>query len=427
MILEDLPVRVHIKKGKADNFHVTYFCHLTGKEVRVTRRVAGVLNSKVEAEEWAKLNLATYLKNRKKFKDRDGWRVNRNIVRLFNEYKEVRQVLRERSCAGEFSQLSCYIFPYFIEVLKLPNPNKWCEYGEEFNSWLQKEARTLDGRKLSFGSAKRAISVANQFLLWLKRKKQIDRRSYRKFECHSIVKRDPTPITRLIDEKDFLRIHKYLEVRYPVYADMWLLQGKTGMRANEIPGIAMHWLSNECSEEIKKEFVDRGFQVYGSIYLESQLEKRYVARNPDGSLNRVPLKDREAIGASWARTIPIVCEKLWEMLLDRYEQQCALWEKKDFGNQKLSYLIFGKTEYRNYLKVVHEAQTKLRLEVTGTHVLRHTVATDWALKKVSGKIAEVVLGHKGQAQERYNHVVEMINKERANFEAMPILRKNVEK
>ena len=408
---EDMFVKM-IKTKKYGGFYsVRYDSPVTGKLTHVSIKRTGRLASKEEAMEWANKHLRNLISEEVKLFERQNWRSNDTIVRHYNEYAKSRLEELPRSAQQDLSMLINFGIPFFICEVKQNDPNTWGDFGEEFMVWLKEGARTRKSEPLTVSSCNKVINSANQFLKWMKKKKIIEYKNFKQLEAFDQRKQNRRGSTDLVTPEVFEKVHSYLKFKNPLYADMWFVQRQMGFRANELLGLPFNWLSDECPDFIKSEFEGKELKVHGSIYLESQPALPYIKR-VNGLIERAPLKWRPAIGPDYARTIPVCSEEAWNILVRRYETQCDHWEKQTFGPYKESYLLFDGAQRNRYLDTIREAYEKMGLESDGTHVLRHTVSTEWTYLKISERVCELVLGHKGDAHNRYVHIVGLINSER---------------
>lgn len=420
-------MRVHCRKAVGNTFTLRYSCMMTGAFRSVPTKKSGLFPTKVEALEWAEKNIRNLIDSDNLYYGRQRWRLNIKVLKQFNEYSIWRELEFSRSARYELSVLSNYVLPFFVTEQSLNDPNKWGEYGEEFTSWLQATVKTKEGQLLATATAQRAISVANQFFKWMRRKKYIAYENYRSFEIIQYRKLQRRNFRDLVTDELFIQVHDYLKARNQVYSDMWYVQRKMGYRINELMGLAFHWLSDTCPSFIAEEFEAKGFKVFGSILLESQIADQYVIRDKAGNFPRAALKGRYAIGLEYSRTIPVLDQQLWEILVRNYENQIELWNERKYGDVKENYLLFDGANSNTYRSLIGEAFASFGLVSTGTHILRHTLSTEWTALKISEKVSELVLGHKSAAHDRYVHIVAQVNSERSKAMSMPSLRKNVEK
>jgi integrase len=191
---------------------------------------------------------------------------------------------------------------------------------------------------------------------------------------------------------------------------MLIVQYWTGLRVGELLGLALNSLSNKIPDEIREPFQRAGFTVYGVILLDSQPSDAYIMRGEGGEIPRSPLKWRKEISPRNSRTIPVIEKEAWNILATRWKMQKVFFDKRMFGIKRENYLLFDGAQRNTYLAELRQTYEKLGLRFKGSHVLRHTRATEFTLKGIPEKLQELVLGHKGLAQQRYIHIVELLNK-----------------
>ncbi|RYZ54158.1 MAG: hypothetical protein EOP07_16490, partial [Proteobacteria bacterium] len=416
---DELLARLRLRKYGGGKYSVRYLSYLTGKYKCVSVRKSGVFTSKEAATEWARINLRDFLVKEFQTLERQNWRTNAKIVERFNEYSLWKIEEQPRSAKQDLSMLSNFGIPFFICELKEHNPNTWGEFGEELQTWLKKTAKTRKGETLAVSSANKIINSLNHFLKWMRRKKYIEYGNFRPFESFDQRKQNRRTEKDLVTEEVFLAIHKIISNQEggKLFADMWWVQRKCGFRVSELLGLMFYWLSDECPDFIKEEFEPRGLKIYGSLYLESQPAKAYISR-VDGTIERTALKWRDCISHENARTVPILEKETWKILVKRYGVQCELWDEKKFGPVKDAYLLFDGAQRNTYLERINQAYKQLGLKGGGSHVLRHSLSTEWGIMKINDKVKELVLGHKEDARKAYDHYAGKINAERAKAAPM---------
>lgn len=412
--------------GLGSYYLLSYKCPLTERQLKVPVRKSGRFPSRKDAEAWADKNLRSIVDERMRHLQSRDWSANDTIVRHVEAYSRFRIEQNPRSARQDLSVLKCFALPFFVSVMREPNPNNWGEFGEELLEWLKDKAKTRRGEPLAVSTANKVVNALNHFMKWMRKKKIIEYKNYRMFEAFDQRKQNRRGVNDLVSPEVFQRVHKALLSVDQLYADLWLTQRHTGLRINELLGLAVNWLSEECPDYLREEFEPRGLTVYGSLYLESQPARPYIKR-VNGIIERAPLKWRKEIGLDYSRTIPILDEGVWQMLVQRYQIQKTHWEAQSYGPIKESYLLFDGAQRNKYLEAIHYAYMGLGLESAGSHVLRHTLSTEWSQLKISSKTAEIVLGHKTSAHERYVHLVGLVNAERLKASPLPDLGKSVGK
>lgn len=398
----------YFSKKYGSFYSLRYYSPKTGKLTHVPLKKTGRFKSPDEAKNWADLHLKAIIHDEIKMLERQNWRSNITLTKHYVDYVVFRKEQNPRSAVQDLSMLANFGIPFFASILVERDPNRWWEFNEELLEWLKNEAKTQQGRHLAVSSGNKVINSLNHFLKWMKRKKIIEYGNFRPFEGFNQRKQRRRGSQDLLSPEVFSQIHTYFASRYPLYADLWLTQRSMGFRINEILGLPFNCLLEDCPAFIKEEFERKDVKVFGSIYLESQPAKPYIKR-VKGVIERAPLKWRNEISINNARTIPILSVELWNLLVGRYEAQCDLWDKKKHGPIKESYLLFDGAQRNIYLEAIREACASIGLESCASHILRHTLSTEWTALKISEKVSELVFGHKSQAHNRYVHIVGQVN------------------
>lgn len=365
--------------------------------------------------------------SRTKFPDRQSWRKHLGLAKRFEEYCAWREKHYPRSYRHNSALIRNYVLYYFVDVQGLPDPNRWKSKDIEFVEWIQTEATSNSGAKISTQTARQAICAANTLLKWFRSKRYIKPENYQPIELLLGKSDNLRRFDDLLQEDDFERVFQKLKERSRLYAEMWLTQGKMGFRISELMGLPFGSVSETCPKFILEEFRKKRRKVYGSLLLESQIAMGYRSRNDAGRVVRAPLKWRPAIGPEYSRTIPITDERVWNILMTRHNEQFEVFERRMYGENPDDYLLFDFAKPYVYRNEIKKAFKDLGLQSTGTHILRHQVSTEWTAFKISEKVSELILGHKLDAHKRYVHIVGQINAERAKARSATRLLKKVEK
>ncbi len=260
-------------------------------------------------------------------------------------------------------------------------------------------------------SATKAINSLNKFCEWLRdHARVLDEDNFRSLKCYPMSLQNQRGADDLVDDDEFFLVcEQFARKEDSLSSDMFRVQRHTGMRVSEVLGLCLTSLTNKIPDLVTQAFNEAGYtEIYGAVYLESQPRDPYITR-VDGEIPRKPLKWRKEISPKNSRTIPITDKAVWNILAKRFKAQKEAFAKQDFGHRKDSYLLFDGAQRNTYLENIKEAYERTGLRFKGSHVLRHTRATELSMKLVPVKIQELVLGHKGQAQERYQHIVEILN------------------
>lgn len=417
--------RLDCRKVGENQYILRYYNQLTKGSRRVFGENGAVFATRSDALDWARLNQKSIVQEIEGNSGRHEWRLNRPIFERYKEYSAWKCKTSPRSATTHLSALRNYGLLFFVGFLK-KKPNEWYRYECEFIEWLQNRSNSKTGRPLALNTINGAINAINSFMKWLNKRNQIDNLSYRKFETLPSDYSDRRSVSDLISEDDSWKIYTWLQGRSSLYADKWYVQYRLATRITENLGLSIDAVLEGCPTFIKEEFEAAGLKVYGSVYLESQPSKPYISREADGTIKHVPLKRRKGIGPAFGRTIPVTDEKCWEILSKRVLEQIENWQSRKYGENKGSYLIFEGAQAKPYRALLRQACESLGIDYRGTHIVRHGLSTAWGEVKMSSKVVELVLGHRGKAAERYHLVVEKVNSERTKPLSTLMLRKNVE-
>lgn len=134
-----------------------------------------------------------------------------------------------------------------------------------------------------------------------------------------------------------------------------------------------------------------------------------------GSVPRKPLKHRKKIDPKWFCYIPIYDAEAWNIIARRANAANDLMERKVYGSNGRDYLLFDGLTASMFYSDLAKALEQLGWKLRSPHKLRHTFLT-WFYDKVGEDmfLAEKVAGHRDRRDvERYNHLSELIGRERA--------------
>lgn len=394
----------------AGQFSIRYISPVTGQKKRIGQRTTGPLKSREEAQTWIDEKLAGVIKNEIEMMRRQDWRQAVTIVKFSNQYKAWKQHQAPRSWAQEMSVLENFVLPYFVTEAGMKDPNDWHKEHQRFKAWLLDAAKTDDGEPIAISTANKAINALNKFCEWLKdHMNALDWHNFRPLKSHPQRLQKRKGADDLVEEYEFEIIAGNL--KRSLFGDMFRVQRHTGMRVNEVLGLSLDSLTNKIPPEIEKPFLEAGLgPIHGAIYLESQPRDAYISREKDGSIPRMSLKWRDEISPRNSRTIPIHDREVWNILVSRFKVAKSQYQENEYGLKKDSYRLFEGAQRNLYLTAIRETCEKHGLKFKGSHSLRHTRATELTMLGVPEKIQEIVMGHKGMSQERYKHIVEILNR-----------------
>lgn len=403
--------KITSRKGKA-HYWVSYKSVLDGKRKRVPKKVTGILPTKESVTEWIEKHMADFLAKENAMLEKHQWRSTGDMILRYDEFKAYKKLHQPNSYQVTTSSLKNYVLPYFMTECGHSNPNHWHNDAQRFKSWLITEAASKSPNAMAVGTANTAINAYNKFCEWLR-----DHAKVLDFEnCRPLIAYEGKLLNRrgakdLVDEQEFTMVAAQLRTFSELYADVWLVQRHTGMRVGELCGLSLKSVATALPPHIIDEFKDAGVtQFFGSVYLDSQPRDAYVKRYNE-EIPRKPLKGRDEISPKCARTIPISDKNVWNILATRHGIQKELHLKLAHGPDKESYILFDGMQTNHYLEALRQVYKLIGLRAKTSHSLRHTRATELTQMKISDKVQELVLGHKGLAQQRYQHIVEVINRQ----------------
>jgi hypothetical protein len=394
-----------------DHFGPRYDSPLTGKLERIPRRITGHLPTQEAADAWIAANFDGLVGRELKILERQSWRDNTNILRIYTEFAAFRKEQIPKSADQDLSMLSNFGIPYFLTVAKEHDANKWWRHNRALHTWLRTEAFTEQGKLIAPSSANKVINSLNHFLKWM-RGEIIEWENFRPFECIRDTKRKLSTEEAYIMSDEFEAIATEIGRSYgKLYEEMYRTQFEMGARVGEMLAIAFHNVSDKVPEALSKHFESVGYKVHGVVILECQPKEAYLSRDSTGSFPKKPLKWRPEISIDHNRTVPICNEAIWDMLIDRHLEQADLFDEKKFGHEKRNYLIFDGAQRGKYLDAIREASEKLGYITKGSHACRHTRSTIWTNDGIDAKLSELTLGHKAASHEKYVHAVGLMNAE----------------
>ncbi|HEY9661974.1 MAG TPA: hypothetical protein V6C65_26255 [Allocoleopsis sp.] len=399
-------------KKYGDHFFVSFVSPTTGKRKRLPKKLTGLLPTKEAAEEWVSKHMAQVIRKELDLLERQKWRTDAHIVLLVNQFETHKKLEIPQSYWQVVGGLKNYVLPYFVVDQGIKDPNLWHKEHQRFKSWLLTEAKTDSGKTLSVSTANKCINSLNKYCEWLRDHARVlnwdNCRPLQAYPNHMLNRRGAQD---LLDVKEFEMVTGKLRANgHDLEADMWVVQYHTGMRVSEIVSLPLSGLTSKVPTEIKEAYEKAGLTpIYGAVYLMSQPRDNYLSREKN-HVPRKPLKWRKTISPKDARTIPITDKAVWNILAIRFATQKELYAKFSFGADKDDYLLFDGAQVNTYLVYLKQAYEGLGLRPKSSHLLRHTRATELTLLGLPDKIQELVMGHKGQAQQRYQHIVEVLNR-----------------
>lgn len=353
-----------------------------------------------------------------------------NFNELLKEFAEAHKLAAPNSWKNDIHYLKNYVFAFFLVEKMANNLNHWPLLREDFRMWLGNvQPLKTSLKKLSLNTQNKAINAMNRFVEYLSKKQKCE--TVAPMDLH---KRDRLPevtVDDLFDENEIQILYKaLLEIR-PVSAKIFIILVRTGLRINEALGLCLKFIysgkieGGKTSDKIHMNLSKYGFENYhGYICLESQpayegirVSESFTDRNGTrweaGSIPRKPLKCRKKIDPKNNRLIPIFDSQAWNLIVDAWNEQIDLHEKKTNGKNERDYLLFeGVTASMFYIDVMKALEvTKLRKR--SPHKCRHTFLT-WFYGETLEDLflAEWVGGHRDKRSlEVYSHMREQLGRE----------------
>ena len=403
---------VQEKKTKSGSYYSFTYYDKSGRRIRLKKSQHPHFTNREEAEEWAKSQRAYEASVKAKAEQRLAWKNKYYEFKSLSEkYEKFQKKQAPNSWKNNMLYLEHYVLPYFLDMKKANNANFWHLSMNEFIEWLEDEAETIKAprRKISYSTANHIIRTLNTFLTFLEKNKLISPESNVTCEAFGKDKLNYKGYEDVLEPKEFGLIHSKLSSINPDAADFFYVLYHTGMRFNELFSLPMTALmSGELTGPVHDELQLHKIKYYGYLILESQCDSKSRVRNEDGSLTRKPLKTRKTIHAKNNRTIPIMDKECWNILARRFKAQKEAFMKKQFGIDKINYIIFDELKYNEAVRDLREAFESCNLAPKPYHNCRHSYATFLVGKTRSVFLARTILGHKSEVFDRYNHIYEMI-------------------
>lgn len=392
-----------------------------GKKVRVPKeKIPAYVKTFEDAENYCKSVAAERDAARIRAERRVEWQ-NRhfNFSVLMDEYAVDRKKKAPNSWANDIYYTKAYVVPFFLNEAKQPSPLLWSDHYYEFREWLAtvEPVNNKGGAKvnISVSTQNHCIKALNNFLNFMMEVKRMDAVTLCKLHPRSAVNRKT--IENVISKEWQERIHKELFQIDPLCADFFRLLNATGMRISEALGLSKADLFDELPKDdafcvaMKK----HGISSSGFIVLESQISDPVKMRSDDRTVRRKPLKHRKKICREEGRTIPILSDQVWDMLVTRWEIQHLNYEQRVYGASEKDYLIFEGLNKNRYSASLKKACLAAKARVYTPHDSRHTFSTELVGRVgCDYGVAQMVLGHKDQREtQSYTHLFEQIQLEQA--------------
>jgi integrase len=346
-----------------------------------------------------------------------------NFTVLLKEYEKDRVEKAPQSYKSDVYYLSDYVFDFYLTKNEHNIVALWHEFFDDFRHWLIGAETTHNKRstdKLAYSSMNNCIKALNTFLRFVYHKDKMG--DPPKCPVYPKDKLNRKGLESVIsrDEEQFVfdRLVK-IEKRSAIF---WRTLIATAMRISEGLGLSIAdiFKGAPTSSPIFTDALKRhGIQCYGYIVLRDQPALPTI-RDKTNHVSRKPLKGRKKIDPKFNRTIPIIDQDVWQLILEMFKEQKENWEKKKFGLEKRDYLLFNgltKSVFSNDLRLAYE---KSSFTPHTPHDVRHTGCTAWARLTFGDHfLCQHILGHKDPEEtQRYLHLWEEIQRDLETEQAL---------
>ena len=373
------------------------------------------LASEEEARAWAKSQTAIHSARKAHIANKLAWKTKYyQFSELIELYAKWQQPRAPNTYKSNVYYLEQWIFPFFLNEKSSNNVNNWHLYLQEFVDWLQTDDALVKKRrttKLAASTVNNIVKTLNTFLACLVSYHKIDPDSVRKAPTlpeHTLNRRT---FADVILEPEMRNVHAKMSELFMPAADFFLVLWHTGMRFSELFGLPMSGLfkGDVPSKPLHDELRKCGIDYVGYIYLESQPENDDKRREADGTIKRKPLKSSKTISPKNARIIPIRTKEVWNVLALRYRAQQEMLLAKQFGADKINYMLFEDLSWNRANLTLQKTYAALKLEMKPYHCCRHTFTTLLVGETRSFFLTRSITGHKkDKSFERYLHIFERL-------------------
>ncbi len=362
-------------------------------------------------------------------KMRSAWRNKyTDKAKILEEFAKYQEGRAPNSWQNDVYYLEKYAFHFFLDKKESPNHWDWNVHFDEFRTWLKtvKPAR-WERKNLSLNTQNKVIRALNVFFEMVASrtgKAVIKCPQYKRSELNQVTALD------LFEPSEIAKIQDALMEISKDSHDLFTVLANTGMRENEALGLCVGFIfegniegkkSGKIHEQLKLYKQDN---YYGYICLESQpavrelriskaFKDRFGVNWRNGSVLRKPLKTRKKIEPENFRFIPIFDKTTWNIIVDRWNQQHEMLEKKANGSEPRDYLLFDGLTGSMFYNDIVEAFEKTKLRYRSVHKLRHTYLT-WFYEVTNENrfLAKKVAGHNEErSMAVYSHLLEQIDRE----------------
>lgn len=380
-----------------------------GKTVRIKNKDLPKFESEEQVRTWIKSQEAFRKSKTALIEQKIKWKTTYyNFEDLLKKYEVWQQKKAPNSYKSYTNYLEHYIMPWFLDKNQASNVNNWHLLFFDFRDYLESQAKNLKNLPMSYGAKKCCIQTLNTFMTFLVERNLLDPDCYKK--CPTL--RDPEKFKGLesvVQQDSYLRIIQKLEGQYK---DLFTILYHTGMRQGEALGLSMDSLfGGKLDNALGKSLEEKEISYLGYLVLESQPKYKNRKRNPDGTIDRKPLKQRPSISAKNSRIVPIFEKETWNLLVALYQKQEESFEKKAYGKNRKNYILFDEIKVGSLHRVLSNAIRDSNCPKHTWHDLRHTFCTRFVSNTRDFFLAKTILGHQSKVFERYLHLSEQMVRE----------------
>lgn len=390
------------------------------KKIRLKQSEHPKFSSIDEAKSWADSKAAQFDCMKARAQKRLEWKTKYyNFSKLADQYEINCKKEQPNSWRNTSFFLHHYVFHFFLDIKNANNPNLWPMYFQDFKDWLEDKALTITTPRkvISYSSKNHCIKTLNTFLTFLISKGQADPSSIYKMKGFEKSKLNSRDADALITKDEFNTIYGRLLSINELSAIFYQTCYFTGMRFNEVMGLSMDNLYPGMIQDdvLHRSLTKDNIQYYGYIVLESQPKHKTIKRNPDGSVDRKPLKSKKSIHEKNNRIIPIIDKNLFNNLVKLYKNQQELRSKRVYGDNPKNYLLFDGLFTTRAVVDLRKAYEATKYSAKGYHCCRHTRATELVGQTLSFVLAKYWLGHSRQeTTDRYTHIFQQSTRQAIN-------------
>lgn len=410
-----------ISKDNKVTFTFAYYNKKIKKTIRLKNtEVPSDINTEEKAAEFCRIKDAEFESVKMRIQKKLEWK---NKFYDFTDLLALYEIDMKKKAPNNWKNsmyfLEQYVFPYFLTEKQCNNVNNWHLFYQDFIDWLLviKPSKGTTNT-LSYSTKNHIITALNNFMSILKTRRKVDRlEKCTKFPKHLVKSRD---IDDVYNESEVKLVTEKLTEINADYGDLFQVLLNTGLRISECLAISIDdfYVGEPQHETINNALKRHGIECLGYLVIESQLAKVFQIREPNGAIERKPLKGRKVIKSGTGRIIPIFNKDVFNILAKRYNNQLELLKTKKFGSDGKNYLFFdglNRNTVNAALVKVYEGFNG-RFKPKCQHCCRHTFSTNFVgLTNGDFFMAKAILGHKDiETTMRYVHIFEAINRKVKN-------------